>query len=33
MLLLHKMDLLDLCACDKHLQRVKREECKGTFDI
>ena len=33
MLLLHNMDLLDLCACDKHLQRLKREEDEGKFNI
>ena len=33
MLLLHNMDLLDLCAYDKCLQRVKKEEYEGTFYI
>ena len=33
MLLLHNMDLFDLCVCDKHLQRVKREEHEGKFNI
>ena len=32
-LLLHEMDLLDLCACDKCLQRVKREEYEGKSNI
>ena len=30
---LHNMDLLDLCAHDKHLQRVKKEGYKEKFDI
>ena len=30
-LLLHKMDLLDLYACDNHLQRVKNKESKRKF--
>ena len=32
-LLPHNMNLLDLCACDKCLQRVKREEYTGKFNI
>ena len=33
MLLLYKMDPLDLYAHDKHLQRVKREEYTTKFNI
>ena len=33
MLLLHNMDLLDLCAYDKHLQRIKMEEYEGKFNM
>ena len=32
-LFLHNIDLLDLCLCDMHMQRVKREQHEGKVII